>query len=34
MPQNRIQYQRGRSMLDFFSAYGTPEQCEAAVRRW
>lgn len=34
MPQNRIQYQRGRSMLDFFSAYGSPEQCEAAVRCW
>jgi transposase-like protein len=31
---NRVQYQRGLSMLEFFDSYGTQEQCEALVRRW
>jgi len=34
MPQNAVQYQPGLSMTDFFKAYGTQVQCEAAVRRW
>ena len=36
MAQNKVQFQPGRSMIDFFAAYGRPEQCEKAVRasRW
>jgi transposase-like protein len=34
MAQNKVQYQRGLSMLEFFDGYGTPERCEAAVRAW
>lgn len=34
MAQNTVQYQRGLSMLEFFDAYGSPQQCEALVRRW
>lgn len=34
MAQNRIQYQQGLSMLEFFQSYGTQEHCEAAVRAW
>lgn len=34
MAQNKVQYQRGLSMLEFFGSYGSPELCEAAVRAW
>ena len=34
MAQNKVQYQRGLSMQEFFDGYGTPEQCEALVRSW
>jgi len=34
MAQNRVQYQRGLSMPEFFDAYGSVEQCEALVRSW
>ncbi len=34
MAQNKVQYQRGLSVLEFFDEYGTPERCEAAVRAW
>jgi transposase-like protein len=34
MAQNRVQYQRGLSMPEFFDAYGSVEQCEALVRGW
>jgi transposase-like protein len=36
MAQNRVQFQPGRSMTDFFRDFGSPEQCEEAVRsqRW
>jgi len=34
MPQNKVQYQPGLSMPEFFDAYGSPEQCEGLVRRW
>jgi len=34
MAMNRIQYQRGLSMLEFFDRYGAQEDCEAWVRAW
>ena len=34
MAQNRIQYRRGLSLLEFFDGFGAPERCEAAVRAW
>jgi len=34
MAQNKVQYQRGLSMPEFFDNYGLPEQCEALVRNW
>ena len=34
MAQNKVQYQRGLSMPEFFAAYGSVEQCEALVRGW
>jgi transposase-like protein len=34
MAQNRIQYQKGLSMPEFFERFGTPERCETAVRAW
>ena len=34
MSQNKVQYQRGLSMPEFFDRYGSPEQCEALVRAW
>ena len=34
MAQNKVQYQRGLSMPEFFDRYGSPEQCEALVRAW
>ncbi len=36
MPMNRIQFQRGVSMPEFFSRYGTEAQCAAALvaLRW
>lgn len=36
MAQNKVQYQQGLAMLDFFDLYGSAERCETAVRalRW
>ena len=34
MAQNKVQYQRGLSMPEFFDRYGSPDQCEALVRSW
>lgn len=34
MAQNRVQYQRGLPMLEFFDLYGTHERCEDAIRGW
>ena len=34
MAQNKVQYQRGPLMPEFFDRYGPPEQCEALVRAW
>ena len=34
MAQNKVQYQRGLSMPEFFNGYGSAEQCEALVRGW
>ena len=34
MAQNKVQYQRGLSMPEFFEGYGSVEQCEALVRGW
>ena len=34
MAQNKVQYQRGLSMPEFFDSYGSQEQCEALVRGW
>jgi transposase-like protein len=34
MAMNRVQYQSGLPMLEFFENYGTPEQCEDLVRAW
>lgn len=34
MAMNRVQYQAGLPMLDFFENYGTHEQCEDLVRAW
>ena len=34
MAQNKVQYQRGLSMPEFFDRYGSPEQCESLVRAW
>lgn len=34
MAMNRVQYQRGLPMLEFFEQYGSVEQCESLVRGW
>lgn len=34
MAQNKVQYQRGLSMPEFFGSYSSTAQCEALVRRW
>jgi transposase-like protein len=36
MPKNRVQFQRGLSLGEFMTRYGTTEQCEQALfaRRW
>ena len=34
MAQNKVQYQRGLSMSEFFDRYGSQQQCEALVRAW
>jgi transposase-like protein len=34
MSMNRVQYQHGLPMLEFFRDYGSGQQCEALVRRW
>ena len=32
MAQNKVQYQHGLPILEFFKTYGSHEQCEALVR--
>jgi transposase-like protein len=34
MAQNKVQYQKGLSMPEFFELYGSPQQCETLVRAW
>ncbi len=34
MAQNKVQYQRGLSMPEFFDGYGSAQQCEELVRGW
>ena len=34
MAQNKVQYQRGLSMPEFFDGYGSARQCEELVRGW
>ena len=34
MAQNKVQYQRGLSMPEFFGRYATGQQCEELVRAW
>ena len=34
MAQNKVQYQRGLPMLEFFDLYGSHERCEEAIQRW
>jgi transposase-like protein len=34
MAQNRVQYQHGLPMLEFFDLYGSQRQCEELVRAW
>ncbi len=34
MAQNKVQYQRGLPMLEFFDLYGSHERCEDAIRGW
>ncbi len=34
MAQNKVQYQRGLSMSEFFDRYGSQQQCEALVQAW
>ena len=34
MAQNRVQYQHGLPMLEFFETYRSYDQCEALVRSW
>ena len=34
MAQNKVQYQHGLPMFEFFETYGSHEQCEALVRSW
>lgn len=34
MAQNKVQYQRGLSMLEFYDCYGSPQRCEELVRAW
>ena len=34
MSTNKVQFQAGLSMLEFFDLYGTQEKCEAVVRQW
>ena len=34
MPMNKVQFQHGLPMLEFFDTYGTQQQCEEVVRAW
>ena len=34
MAMNKVQFQRGLSMVEFFDLYGTQDKCEEAVRGW
>ena len=34
MAENKVQYQKGLSLPEFFEDFGTREQCEALVRAW
>lgn len=34
MPKNKVQFQRGMSLVEFMAQYGSLEQCEAALFAW
>jgi transposase-like protein len=34
MSMNKVQYQRGLSIPEFFEDFGTPQRCESLVRGW
>ena len=34
MPKNRVQFQKGLSLPDFFAAYGSEAQCAETLFRW
>lgn len=34
MAQNKVQYQHGLPLLEFFETYGRDDQCEALIRSW
>ena len=34
MSINKVQFQKGLSMLEFFDLYGSQAQCEEVVRQW
>ena len=34
MAKNQVQFQKGLSLVDFLSGYGTEEQCRGALLRW
>ena len=34
MAQNKVHYQQGLSMPEFFEQFGSAQQCEALVRAW
>lgn len=34
MPKNKVQFQRGMSLREFMTQYGTREQCEQALFKW
>lgn len=34
MPKNRVQFQRGLSLMDFMHSYGSEAQCHDALFRW
>jgi transposase-like protein len=34
MAMNRVQFQKGLPMLEFFETYGTQQQCEDVIRGW
>lgn len=34
MPKNKVQFQRGYSLLELFKDYGTENQCAEALYKW